>query len=156
MLTKLVKNIDRQLAVGSSRLESSTQLARLSWPPRIAFCAACPLASNLRLFWVAYSHALLEVVHRSLSSESPRRSIAADPLDSVAPDPRSIAADPQDSVALDPLVSVAATGSYKATQNQRSRLISLNLRINRTRACTYALNLFRMSLVSQQQYAQRL
>ena len=79
-----------------------------------------------------------------------------DPLDSVAPDPRSIAADPQDSVALDPLVSVAATGSYKATQNQRSRLISLNLRINRTRACTYALNLFRMSLVSQQQYAQRL
>ena len=28
MLTKLVKNIDRQLAAGSSRLDSSTQLAR--------------------------------------------------------------------------------------------------------------------------------
>ena len=120
MLTKLVKNIDRQLAVGSSRLESSTQLARLSWPPRIAFCAACPLASNLRLFWVAYSHALLEVVHRSLSSESPRRSafvllesprpIAADPLDSVAPDPRSIAADPLGPVTLDLLGSVAPDG----------------------------------------------
>ena len=110
MLTKLVKNIDRQLAVGSSRLESSTQLARLSWPPRIAFCAACPLASNLRLFWVAYSHALLEVVHRSLSSESPRRSIAADPLDSVAPDPRSIAADPLGPVTLDLLSSVAPDG----------------------------------------------
>ena len=110
MLTKLVKNIDRQLAVGSSRLESSTQLARLSWPPRIAFCAACPLASNLRLFWVAYSHALLEVVQRSLSSESPRRSIAADPLDSVAPDPRSIAADPLGPVTLDLLGSVAPDG----------------------------------------------
>ena len=110
MLTKLVKNIDRQLAVGSSRLESSTQLARLSWPPRIAFCAACPLASNLRLFWVAYSHALLEVVHRSLSSENPRRSIAADPLDSVAPDPRSIAADPLDPVTLDLLGAVAPDG----------------------------------------------
>ena len=110
MLTKLVKNIDRQLAVGSSRLESSTQLARLSWPPRIAFCAACPLASNLRLFWVAYSHALLEVVHRSLSSESPRRCIAADPLDSVAPDPRSIAADPLGPVTLDLLGSVAPDG----------------------------------------------
>ena len=110
MLTKLVKNINRQLAVGSSRLESSTQLARLSWPPRIAFCAACPLASNLRLFWIAYSHALLEVVHRSLSSENPRRSITADPLDSVATDPRAIAADPLGPVTLDLLGSVAPDG----------------------------------------------
>ena len=118
VLTKLVKNIDRQLAVGSSRLESSTQLARLSWPPRIAFCAACPLASNLRLFWVAYSHALLEVVHRSLSSESPRRSIAADPLGPVTLDLLG-------SVAPDgwlPLDALAGTDSMAGQLQLRGKL----------------------------------